>query len=135
MIRLVSVPSLDATCFLSSKDGCKYLSYALLFQSPCNLIKSDGSPHWSAKLAPPRRNEWPEYLLAGYPRSLKQARSLTVKELCVRAVTLDPSRNRNKGEGDDGSWHSKNMVKREEEGQNTEFGIWGKGIISFLSRN
>ena len=80
-------PHFEATRFLSSKDGCKYLSYTLLFQSPCNLIKSIGSPNWNPKLAPPLRNECPENLLAGNQRSVKQAPSFTVKALFVKTDT------------------------------------------------
>ena len=91
------------------------------------MIKSVGSPHWSPKLAPPRLNECPKNLLAGYPRSLKQPLSFIVKALCVRTVTLDPSLNLKRGVGEDRVGHSRDMASREEEGQtlSLECGVTG----------
>ena len=58
-----------------------------------------------------------------------------MKALCVRTVTLDPSLNLKRGVGEDRVGHSRDMARREEEGQNTEFGMWGNGILSIFSLN
>ena len=55
-----------------------------------------------------------------------------MKAFCVRTVTLDPSLNLKRGVGEDRVGHSRDMASREEEGQNTEFGMWGNGILSIF---
>ena len=58
-----------------------------------------------------------------------------MKALCVRTVTLDPSLNLKRGVGEDRVEHSRDMDSRKEEGQNTEFGMWGNRILNIFSLN
>ena len=58
-----------------------------------------------------------------------------MKALCVRTVTLDPSLNLKRGVDEVRVGHSRDMASREEEGKNTEFGMWGNWVLSIFSLN